>query len=350
MVRILASCIDLLFPMDDMKGTPQKASHPHQLPSTRDGVCIQARPLSYHIYTLWLFTRSDLKIVFLPQLIFAAASAWTAGFTKAYTSINLFAFSLQSSQILLWLWITLLVENISNQRLPSEILEDSLNKPWRPIPSQRVTADQARHLLLLLIPAALGISAYFGLFRETTFLFVAVWMYNDLGGANQGIIRNAFNAGGFACFNAGVAIITAGPLDYHSLNGTVLWIAVTGCIVMTTIHAQDLPDVVGDAAIGRCTIPLAYGEMTARVSLAVGMLAWSVVCSAFWDLGLGAYLPTVALGVAIAFRTVRYRDVHADKINWRLWCVWMTTVYLLPLLQRHGAAARVLEMILGLRE
>ena len=218
------------------------------------------------------------------------------------------------------------------------MLEDSHNKPWRPIPSQRLTADQARHLLFSIIPTAIGVGLYLGIFRETATLFVLVWMYNGIGGADEGIIRNALNAGGFVCFNAGVTAITAGPLDYSSLGSAVLWIATTGCATLTTIHAQDLPDMVGDAAGGRCTIPLAYGETTARTTVAAGVLIWSVLCSMFWGVGVLACMPTAALGIAIAFRTLVYRNLHADKMNWRLWCLWMTTIYFLPLLQWSGAA------------
>ena len=305
---------------------------------------LQAKPLSYHLYTLWLFTRSDLKIVFLPQLIFATASAFTGGFTTSYSKPDGLDFLVQIIRSLLWLWICLLAENVSNQCQPSEVLEDSMNKPWRPIPSQRLTADQARCLLFAIIPAAVAIGTYFGVYRETATLFVLIWMYNGIGGADEGIIRNALNAGGFVCFNAGVTVITTTPQDYGSLGPAVLWIATSGCVILTTIHAQDLPDVVGDAAGGRRTIPLAYGETTARVTLAVGVLFWSILCAMFWKVTALACIPTVSLGIVIAFRTLMYRDLHADKVNWRLWCIWMTTIYFLPLWQKDGAVIHVLEV------
>ena len=195
----------------------------------------------------------------------------------------------------------------------------------------------------------MGISAYFGVFSETATLFVLVWMYNGIGGADKGIIRNALNAGGFVCFNSGVTIITAGPLDYGSWSSAVLWIALSGCVIFTTVHAQDLPDMVGDAAIGRHTIPLVYGETTARASLAVGVLIWSALCPTFWGVGEFSFIPIACLGIIIAFRTMIYRTLHADKVNWRLWCVWMTTIYLLPLLRTDSAVARVVEIFWGFR-
>ena len=227
------------------------------------------------------------------------------------------------------------------------MIEDSLNKPWRPIPSQRLTADQARRLLFLVIPIAMVISIYLGAYIETATIFVFVWMYNGIGGADEGIIRNALNAGGFVCFNAGVTAITAGPLDYGAWGSAVFWIMISGCVIFTTVHAQDLPDVIGDAATGRRTIPLAYGETVARISVAAGVLVWSIVCLMFWAVGLLACIPTTFLGLIISFRTLMYRDLPADKANWRLWCVWMTTIYFLPLLQKGGAGTHLLLLLGG---
>ena len=36
-------------------------------------------------------------------------------------------------KVLLWNWLNVFFD-IANQRLPQSILEDTINKPWRPIP------------------------------------------------------------------------------------------------------------------------------------------------------------------------------------------------------------------------
>lgn len=61
-----------------------------------------------------------------------------------------------------WLWINLLPFTIDNQRRPASIAEDELNKPWRAMPSRRLTPAQARTLMLCLYPVALAASLALG--------------------------------------------------------------------------------------------------------------------------------------------------------------------------------------------
>ncbi|KAF2006856.1 UbiA prenyltransferase [Amniculicola lignicola CBS 123094] len=285
------------------------------------------------LYTLFLFIRSDIKTIIIPQLLFALSSCVTSGFTTSAslpTSWHHIPFLFL--KVLAWLCTLMLVENITNQRLPGSILEDSLNKPWRPLPSGRITPEAAQHNLLLLVPAAVILGIVVGAYKETTGLIVFIWMYDDLDGANQGIwLRNALQACGIMGFSAGVTAITAGSPAYGITNGATLWMCLNGLVVFTTVHAQDLPDIVGDAARGRRTIPLLYGDGVARFSLAVGVLVWSIASPAFWKLSPVMFLPTVALGATMALMTLLRRTEKSDKVVWKLWCLWIGTMYLLPL-------------------
>lgn len=140
------------------------------------------------------------------------------------------------------------------------------------------------------------------------------------------------NAGGLVSFSAGVTAITAGPLQYTKLAGGPLgWLLLTGFVIFTTVHAQDFPDIEGDAARGRATMPLLYGQTASRISLAVGVLVWSVVCPAYWQLGLLGYLLPITVGGMQAVITCFYRSQVADEIVWKLWCGWFGIIYLLPL-------------------
>lgn len=290
--------------------------------------------MSDHLFTAWLFTKSDIKTVILPQTTFAISSALSGGFTfvQNHASIGNFETLWRLPQVILWIWFNLLVVNISNQRLPGSVLEDSLNKPWRPIASKRWSPDQARQFLLVALPGAIIMGNYFGAFTETITLHILVWMYDDLGGANESILwRNVLNAGGLMCFSAGAMAIITGPITYEWSSKAVIWLVMTGSVIATTVHAQDLPDVVGDSARGRRTVPLVYGENIARSSLAMGILAWSIVCPAFWGLPILGFIPTAFIGGSIAVRTLLYRNEASDAINWKLWCVWFGTIYLLPI-------------------
>ncbi|KAF2251396.1 hypothetical protein BU26DRAFT_563335 [Trematosphaeria pertusa] len=149
-------------------------------------MALQQTEKLHHLYTLYLFTKSDIKTVIFPQIVFAISSAFTGGF-RAPDEIRDqgqgFAFA-ALAKAALWVWVTLLVENVANQRLPGSILEDSKNKPWRPFPSKRVTSREGQQYLLILLPCALVTGVLVGASRETNTFVALVWMYNDLDGAN----------------------------------------------------------------------------------------------------------------------------------------------------------------------
>nr|WBQ21659.1 amorphane sesquiterpene synthase [Mycoleptodiscus sp.] len=291
---------------------------------------LQSRSITFQAYTLWLFNKSDLKTVLLPQSLFAFSSAFTGGFSGNVPPDNQV---LPASMIksMFWIWVALLVQSIANQRLPNSVVEDSLNKPWRPLPAKRITRQQADHILHFVLPFVAIYSLYVGSFKELATLVIFIWIYNDLGGADQSVLyRNVLNAFGLMSFSSGVTAITAGSDWISQSTQAPLWVAVTGLIIASTVHAQDLEDMEGDIARGRKTVPLIYGENIARGTLAVAVTFWSIYCPAFWNLGFIGFLPTTLLGFSAAFRTLSFRTQISDQRTWALICVWYGVIYLLP--------------------
>lgn len=225
--------------------------------------------------------------------------------------------------------MNLLLFDIDNQFQPGSITEDTLNKPWRAIPSQRLTAQQARHCLLLVIPTVFCATLYLGGTREAVTLMVMTWMYNDLHGADVSIAtRNLLNAFGYMCYSSG-SMRVAG-LSTNESTKAKYWLALIGGVIFTTLQMQDMPDVRGDAARGRRTVPLVYGDCIARWSIAVPVVAWSFIFPAFWGMNPSGYIPTVGAGGVFIARLLMRRSSAADGDTWKLWCVWLTTIYLLP--------------------
>lgn len=161
--------------------------------------------LGYHGFTLWLFTVDDMKSMVIPSTLFALFNCEQMQTSKAAVLYRL-------PRVLLWTWINLLAFTVNNQRSESAIIEDKLNKPWRPIPSGRLSADQARTLgtfaYLLSQVASLHIG---GGLAQSSLLSVFGYIYNDLGGGDQGfVVRNALNSLGFASFASGALEVAAG--------------------------------------------------------------------------------------------------------------------------------------------
>ncbi|PHH77530.1 hypothetical protein CDD80_507 [Ophiocordyceps camponoti-rufipedis] len=112
-------------------------------------------------YTVWLFTRSDLKTILVPTTIFGVCN---------YLALP--AYGLQPDMgsrlgsrfglVLIWIWIHLISFNVNNQRSPESVREDALNKPWRPLPSGRVSLPTAYLLSIVMPPVTMVYSLRVG--------------------------------------------------------------------------------------------------------------------------------------------------------------------------------------------
>ena len=288
------------------------------------------RRVFFHLKTLWLFTRSDLKSMIYPNVAFGVASAMSGPAITTNQEPDLVSVMSNVPFVALWLWLNLLLFNISNQRLSPSIREDKVNKPWRPLASDRLSPAEARMLLLLVVPTVLISSLYLGATTEVLLLVSLAWMYNDLGGGDEDfLVRNLINALGMSFYGSGAIVIACGK-DCELITTGCRWIAVVGLIIMTTLQVQDMSDQKGDAMRGRKTIPLVLGDGFTRWTIGMSVTAWSVGVSAYWNADIKDYLPPILIGVALALRVLIMRSVEADKATWRLWCMWMVSLYLLP--------------------
>lgn len=274
--------------------------------------------------------------VLIPQTLFAAFSSLSGRFTSEGDTPSLVALLGRLPHVAIWIWLQLLVLDLANQRLPDSIAEDTLNKPWRPIPAKRITVEGSQQLLVASVVVALMASTQLGGTAETLLLFAGNWTYNDVGFANgHWIVRNLWNAIGITTIGAGATRVACGLSAELSIAASVRWWALCGGMLMTTIHIQDLYDQEGDAARGRRTAPLVIGDGAARWSLVVAVLFWSVGGPSVMGLSLLqngiAYIVPLALGGLLIFRVLSQRTVLADKKTFKLWALWTVSLYAIPL-------------------
>ena len=110
--------------------------------------------------------------------------------------------------------------------------------------------------------------------------------YNDLGGADSScIVRNLLNAGLYLGFAAGATMIR---------------------------------------------VPLVVGDGPARWTIAITMTASSVLLPTFWRVALWGYGAPMVIGAVVVRRVIAKTTVAEDEITWKLWNLWMMSLYLLP--------------------
>lgn len=115
------------------------------------------------------FTESDISTFVDPDTIFGVLCALSGTNLTTNSSPDPVAILGRIPLVAFLIWINLSVFDIGNQRLPEAVLEDSANKPWRPIPSGLITPVQARRLLLTVLSPILGMSYLMGVWKETSF-------------------------------------------------------------------------------------------------------------------------------------------------------------------------------------
>ena len=288
----------------------------------------------YHCHSLWLFTFSDLKTIVGPSFVFGVTNA--LGGTNYVLETSGQAIRKEVIRrvplVLLWIWMNLLPFTINNQKDPAAIKEDEMNKPWRTLPSRRMTPQQARRLMLVLYPLAVALSLVTGGVRQSVGLVILGTWYNNFGGADSNcFVRNLINACGYVCFTSGAMEVALGfPLPLNRL--CIQWFGVIAAVIFTTVHLQDMYDQIGDSMRGRKTLPLAIGDVPARWTIAVPMVFWGQFCPWFWNRGLVVSSLSLLLAGTVVARTLLYTSVDNDRLTFKIWNAWMTLVFALPLL------------------
>ena len=291
---------------------------------------------TYHAHSLWLFTLSDFKTIIGPCFVFGVTNALAGA-----------AYGLKTSEegmkgkilrrlllILVYVWLNLLPFAISNQITSDAIKEDTINKPWRTLPSGRMTPEQAECLMLIFYLFALGLSSMTGgLKQSVTLVFIGTW-YNHLAGADSScLVRNLVNALGYVCFTSGAMEVALG-FSLPVKTRLVEWFGVIAAVIFSTVHLQDMYDQLGDRIRGRRTVPLVIGDGPARWMTAITMLFWGYLCPRFWYSATVVTTLSLLLAGTVAVRCLLMRTIEADRLTFKLWNVWMTLVFLLPLLSQ----------------
>lgn len=168
-----------------------------------------------------------------------------------------------------------------------------------------------------------------GVWYEACPFWILTWLYNDLKGGDE-LIRDVIIAIAYGLYNiASLKIVCTrdiGPSEqgYH-------WAVMISGVILTTMQIQDLKDMAGDRSRGRQTSPLVLGEWWSRWSIAAFVVGWSVVCVWFWGFtGCLWYVVVCGVGGAVVVKVLLGRTVEGDAAAWRLWCVWLMALYVLP--------------------
>ncbi|KAI1758644.1 UbiA prenyltransferase family [Hypoxylon sp. FL1150] len=280
---------------------------------------------------IWAFTESDFATFVIPNTAFGVLGATAATSLSSGTRPNIQGVIQRLPIVIAYNWINLLSFDLANQRASESVAEDRINKPWRPIPTGRITSDQTRRIMLAYVPLALWLNLYLGTWRQALIIHIVTWLYNDLRGMDEVFVREILISVGYGMFNSGSLQIALGSQAKVSGHG-VIWICVVSSVILTTMQIQDLKDQEGDRLRGRRTIVLLFGEGVSRSSIGFFVCFWTCGCIAFWGFSVWSCFGPVALAVVVAWRVLKKKNQRDDRRSWQLWCLWLLGLYSLPLM------------------
>ena len=110
-------------------------------------------------------------------------------------------------QCVVWVWLHVLQFNLSNQIRDPE--EDKCNKPWRPLPSGRITLANAYILKYITIATCLLLSYSYStcVLVSSALLTLVIPMYHEMHGDQHWLSKNLMNSIGYSCFATGSTLV-----------------------------------------------------------------------------------------------------------------------------------------------
>lgn len=305
--------------------------------------------IPYALYTLYLFTKSDLPTSIVANTVFAVAGTLAAPVMirdiSALSCLDIIRGVLVS---LYFTWHLTLCFNLGNQRQRRSIVEDGINKPWRPIPAGRISPEATLACQLVSVLSLLALCATtLGASKEAIFYLFCTWLYNERGwGDKSWWQRTLMNACGITTnLAAGLRVAAAAaasapdvqePGMIRFTDRTLGWLVICAAVIFTTIQVQDLRDQEGDARIRRRTVPLVLGDAPTRWLTAVAVWIWSAASPLYWGLGYAGCLVAISFGGVVAAHLLVYCDRISDDRSFKLVGTWWMSLYFLPVLALHG--------------
>ena len=112
-------------------------------------------------------------------------------------------------------------------------------------------------------------------------------------------------------------------------------ISVITAILATTIQAQDFQDVIGDKAVGRYTLPIAFPNFS-RYTPMVALVMWSLSLTFIWEITTLAGVGFTFLGIVVGIRYYLWRSTKDDEWSYVLYnaSFFLLPIYLFLLIKR----------------
>jgi len=252
------------------------------------------------------FSWRDWSACLIPGLIFSVGAVRTLPYSLGIFRSYLF--------LIVWLTPYLYWFNLWSQITGIE--EDRINKPDRPIPSQKVTIIGAKIRCVLAFTGFIVVAVYEPALRPETICWVLTTVLlcaTPFGKHWFGKNCVAMATGTWALLGGSwKAIAPLTPRTEHFILTISLWAG-----VLTSI--QDLRDMKGDAAVGRQTLPLVLGSSRCRWTIAFFLTPASLLV--LWGGGILSIAPAplIVVHAFLGYRVMNDKGSYHDHKTYMIY-------------------------------
>jgi 4-hydroxybenzoate polyprenyltransferase len=261
---------------------------------------------------------SNALIGVLPSLVTTAAAARTLGDRlTAVPAVSVYSL------------LAIYVFDLSNQI--TGVPEDRINKPARPLVTGLLSLRGAWIRLAAATAFLLLTGQRLGIIHLALLWAVVTGANNHLGLARRPVCKPLVVG-----VQAGIQLLSAWHIGGGRTDRFLPCAVALSVLLALLMPLQDLRDIKGDRAVGRRTLPIAYGAWPVRFYLCGALLLTPVAVRRLVAIGVlwpGSWLEVLAAGLCFcaAIRVVVRRSAASDDRTYRLLVLWYATIAAGPL-------------------
>ena len=268
-----------------------RTSHPSVMDALQTAINLFFRELDIFFAFSWM----DWSSTIIPSLIFSIGGARSSSFSPI---------TLAPRYILLILWSSCFIYIFTLFNQITGIVGDRVDKPHRPLPSGKVTLAGAKKRCIVVLLVWFLASIRASVVQEMLCWAVATGFLTLTAAGDHWYGKNivGLTAGAWSLCNASWKIIAAETEQSTRYAWAIAFWVGAGT------HVQDLRDIAGDAAAGRKTLPIVFGDRCSR--WLITLIAMPLQILVLW---LGRIMQIAPLMIGAAHAIVAWRVVQVGR-------------------------------------
>ncbi len=292
-----------------------------QISSFPDKIHFLIKQFFRELYVSYRFVWRDLSATVIPNTILTIAALKV----RAVWNVPDLLTALARNFIYFWLYIYAFC--LANQL--SGVDEDLTNKPDRPLSAGLVSYQGALQRWGMVMAGFAVVGWQFGILKWAILWQICIILHNFYGWSRHWFTKNGI------IMPVGLVALMAPAWELVTPLTPLIWkwIIILAVVVGVTINLQDLRDISGDRIMGRNTLPIAWGEKTARIFLCVSFLLLAVIIHFGLMVPAGTTWKVIfcdvwlaIMNIIISGRIIISKSSHMDHKTYMLYTYWYCCV------------------------